>query len=92
MAKRLSSAEWEREADRLMQEERDKAYQEGYQEAYQEAARTWIKAMLMVKFGSIDPELEAIIPKLMNMDPTERSRLILTLSREALLLTKRPSR
>jgi hypothetical protein len=85
MAKRLSGEEWEREADRLMQKEREKAYQEGYQEAYQEAARTWIEAMLTCKFGSIDPELEAIIPKLMKMDLIERSRLILTLSREALL-------
>jgi hypothetical protein len=30
MAKRLSGEEWEREADRLMQKEREKAYQEGY--------------------------------------------------------------
>jgi hypothetical protein len=81
MAKRLSDKEWEREADQLMQEEYDKAYQEGYQEA----THTWIEVLLTFKFGSIVPELEAIIPKLMKMNPIERSRLILTLSREALL-------
>jgi hypothetical protein len=46
--------------------------------------------MLTFKFGSIDPALEAMIPQLMKMDPIERSRLILTLSREALLESQDP--
>jgi hypothetical protein len=59
--------------------------QEGREEGREESDRANIAGLLVAKFGSIDPELEAMIPKLMKMDPTERSRLILTLSREALL-------
>jgi hypothetical protein len=39
----------------------------------------------MFRSGAIDPELEAIIPKLMLLDPLERIRQVMTLSREALL-------
>ncbi len=36
-------------------------------------------------FGAIDPELEAIVPRLMRLDPLERIQQVMTLSREALL-------
>jgi hypothetical protein len=41
--------------------------------------------MLMFRFGTIDPELEAIVPKLTLLDPLERIQQVMTLSREALL-------
>jgi hypothetical protein len=41
--------------------------------------------MLAFKFGAIDPELEAVIPKLVLLDPLERIQQVMTLSREALL-------
>jgi predicted transposase YdaD len=59
--------------------------QEGREEGREESDRSNIAGLLVAKFGAIDPELEAVIPQLMTMDPTERSRLILTLSREALI-------
>jgi chromosome condensin MukBEF ATPase and DNA-binding subunit MukB len=63
----------------------DEKRQEGREEVRERSDRANIAGLLVAKFGAIDPELEAVIPNLMKMDPTERSRLILTLSREALL-------
>jgi hypothetical protein len=63
----------------------NKKRQEGREEGREESDRSNIAGLLVAKFGAIDPELEAVIPQLIKMDPTERSRLILTLSREALL-------
>jgi hypothetical protein len=63
---------------------------EKQQEVREESDRANIAGLLVAKFGSIDPELEAMIPRLMKMDPTDRSRLILTLSREALLKSQDP--
>jgi hypothetical protein len=77
MVKRLSDKEWEREADRLLNEECDRIYRE--------AGRESIEAMLIVKFGTIDPELKALVPKLILLDPLARTQQIMTLSREALL-------
>jgi hypothetical protein len=41
--------------------------------------------MLAFKFGAIDPELQAIIPKLLLLDPLQRVQKVMTLSREVLL-------
>jgi predicted transposase/invertase (TIGR01784 family) len=51
----------------------------------EEADRANVVGMLIAKFGAIDPELERVIPKLMELDPIKRAQQILTLSREALL-------
>lgn len=59
--------------------------QEGREEGREEADRANIMGLLVAKFGSIDPELEAVIPKLIHLDPTARARLVITLSRQALL-------
>jgi hypothetical protein len=59
--------------------------QEKREEAREEADRAHLSTMLIFKFGTIDPELEAIIPKLMLLDPLERIQQVMTLSREALL-------
>jgi hypothetical protein len=59
--------------------------EEGREEAREEADRAHISSMLIFKFGTIDPELEAIVPKLMLLDPLERIQQVMTLSRKALL-------
>jgi hypothetical protein len=51
----------------------------------EEADRAHLSNMLIFKFGAIDAELEAVIPKLMLLDPFERIQQVMTLSREALL-------
>jgi hypothetical protein len=58
---------------------------EKQEEAREEADRAHLSNMLIFKFGAIDAELEAIIPKLMLLDPLERIQQVMTLSREALL-------
>jgi hypothetical protein len=55
------------------------------QEGREESDLASLKAMLIFKFGTIDPELEALIPKLLLLDPLARIQQIMTLSREALL-------
>ncbi|NJM46227.1 MAG: hypothetical protein HC860_08630 [Alkalinema sp. RU_4_3] len=63
------------------------------EEGREEADRAHISTMLMFGFGAIilrrgfanDPELEAIVPRLMRLDPLERIQQVMTLSREALL-------
>jgi hypothetical protein len=58
---------------------------ENRQEGREEGDRTSLEAMLAFKFGAIDPELQAIIPKLLLLDPLQRVQKVMTLSREVLL-------
>jgi predicted transposase/invertase (TIGR01784 family) len=44
-----------------------------------------IEAILLVRFGEIDEELATVIPKLMELDSREYTRLLLNLSRSELL-------
>lgn len=55
------------------------------QEGREEADRASITGMLAAKFGTIDSELETVIPRLLVLDPTERARSVMSLSRQALL-------
>jgi hypothetical protein len=58
---------------------------EKQQEVREESDRASVEAMLIFKFGTIDPELKALVPKLILLDPLARTQQIMTLSREALL-------
>ncbi len=49
------------------------------------ATKKGIEAILLVRFGEIDEELAAIVPKLMGLDIQEYTRLLLNLSRSELL-------
>jgi predicted transposase YdaD len=44
-----------------------------------------IESILLVRFGKIDEELAAVVPKLMELDSQEYTRLLLNLSRSELL-------
>jgi hypothetical protein len=71
--------------DVIYEEWRNTTKQEGHKEGHKEADRASLVGLLVAKFGVIDPELEAVIPQLLTLDPTERARSVMTLSREALL-------
>jgi predicted transposase/invertase (TIGR01784 family) len=61
------------------------AREQGKAEAREEAKAEAIEAILLVKFGEIDEELAAVVPKLMELDSREYTRLLLNLSRSELL-------
>jgi len=57
----------------------------GRQEGQQDGQRLMVESLLAVRFGNLDEELSAIISQLMELSPTERTQLLLNLSREELL-------
>jgi predicted transposase YdaD len=56
-----------------------------YQEAKEEERRSIIEDLLTEKFGTLDPELAAIVPALLTMEKKECLRLLLNSSRVELL-------
>jgi predicted transposase YdaD len=56
-----------------------------YQEAKEEERRSIIEDLLTEKFGTLDPELAAIVPTLLTMDKKECLRLLLNSSRAEIL-------
>ncbi len=64
---------------------KQEGHKEGRKEGRKEADRASVIGLLIAKFGAIDSELEAVVPKLLTLDPTERARSVMTLSRDALL-------
>lgn len=59
--------------------------QEGLQQGLQLGQQNIIEGILVNRFGNIDPELESIIPKLLQLSSTEFIPLLLNLSREDLI-------
>jgi predicted transposase YdaD len=49
------------------------------------ATKEGIESILLVRFGEIDEELAALVPKLMELESREYTRLLLNLSRSELL-------
>jgi hypothetical protein len=62
--------EWEKQTKRL---------------GYEEERRSTIENMLQLRFGSIDQDLQAIIPNMMILNNAEYTRLLYQLSREELI-------
>jgi predicted transposase/invertase (TIGR01784 family) len=56
-----------------------------FREAREEGKREGVESILLVRFGEIDDELAAVVPKLMELDSREYTRLLLNLSRSELL-------
>jgi hypothetical protein len=73
------------EIDILYQAEMGRIRSAGQEEGREESDRANVTGMLIARFGAIDPELEMVIPKLLDLDPIKRAQQIMTLSREALL-------
>lgn len=59
--------------------------EEATQQGRQAERRATIENLLLVRFGSLDDNLSAIIPHLLELPPEEFTRELLQLSREALL-------
>jgi predicted transposase/invertase (TIGR01784 family) len=70
---------------RAFRETRAEGKAEGEAEGKLAATKEGIEAILLVRFGEIDEELAAIVPKLMSLDSQEYTRLLLNLSRSELL-------
>ncbi|MFN7852886.1 MAG: hypothetical protein ACK5OU_13215 [Dolichospermum sp.] len=67
------------------EEWKQEGLEEGRQEGQQDGQRLMVESLLAVRFGNLDEELFAIISQLMELSPTERTQLLLNLSREELL-------
>lgn len=63
----------------------DRLLEEATQQGRQAERRATIENLLLVRFGSLDDTLSAIIPQLLELPPEEFTRELLQLSREALL-------
>ncbi len=59
--------------------------QQGIQQSIQRGQRLIVESMLQVKFGEIDEELAQIIEPLIQLETTDRARLIVQLDRSELL-------
>jgi flagellar biosynthesis/type III secretory pathway protein FliH len=59
--------------------------QQGVQQGVQQGQRLMVESMLQVKFGTLDEELSQIIEPLIQLEPLERTQLIMLLNREQLL-------
>ncbi len=59
--------------------------QQGIQEGIQRAQRLMVENLLQVKFSEIDEELAQIIEPLIQLEPLDRTRLIMLLDRSQLL-------
>ena len=70
---------------RSRQESEGSSDEEGRQEGQKDGQRLMVESLLAVRFGNLDEELSAIISQLMELSPTERTQLLLNLSREELL-------
>ena len=59
--------------------------EEGRQEGQKDGQRLMIESLLAVRFGNLDEDLSAIVSQLMELSLTERTQLLINLSREELL-------
>ncbi|WP_026099002.1 hypothetical protein [Kamptonema formosum] len=59
--------------------------QQGLQQGVQQGQRLMVESMLQVKFGALDEELSQIIEPLIQLEPLERTQLIMLLNRQELL-------
>ena len=65
--------------------QREEWKQEGLEEGRQYEQRLTVESLLVVRFGNLDEELSAIISQLMELSLTERTQVLVNLSREELL-------
>lgn len=70
----------------LYQQDREQAIREGEQRGIQQGRRATIEDLLVVRFGELDEELTGIIEPLLALPSGELVPLLLTLSREELLV------
>jgi predicted transposase/invertase (TIGR01784 family) len=66
-----------------------RAFRETRAEGKLAAIQEGIESILLVRFGEIDEELAALVPKLMELEPREYTQRLLNLSRSELLMDNR---
>jgi hypothetical protein len=71
MALSQAYLEWQREAKR-----------EGLEQGRQETLRSTVMNLMQLRYGTVDLELEAIVPRLMAMENVAMMRLLLECSRD----------
>ncbi len=74
MALSQAYLEWETETKR-----------QGFDQGIEQERRSTILNIMRLRYGSIDPELEAIIPDLIALDNETYTRLLMQCSREAIV-------
>jgi hypothetical protein len=62
-----------------------RAFRESKAEGIEQERKVAIEALIIARFGTIDEELAAIVPKLMDLESGEYAGLLLKLSRSELL-------
>jgi predicted transposase YdaD len=62
-----------------------RVYREAREESREKERRSMIEDLLIEKFGTLDPELAAIVPILLTMEKKDCLRLLLNSSRAELL-------
>jgi dynactin complex subunit len=67
--------------DALYEDWRNQTLQEGRKEG----DRATLESMLLVKFGSIDRTLAAVIPVLLDLSPIDRVRAVMQLSQDEII-------
>lgn len=61
------------------------AYLEWEQETVERGQRSVVENLLLYRFGSLDPQLRAIIPSILSQSPGEFTPVLMQLSREELI-------
>jgi hypothetical protein len=78
--------EWEKQTKRLgIAEGIEQGLERGIDQGLQQERRSAIESLMQLRFGSIDENLELIIPNLMALSSSEYTSLLLQLSKEALI-------
>ncbi len=67
------------------EEWKQEGIEEGRQQGQKDGQRLMVESLLAVRFGNLDEELSTIVSQLMELSLTERTQLLLNLSREELL-------
>ena len=70
---------------RVYQEALAEGEERGLERGLQEGERLVVENLLRVRFGELDPEIQAIISRILQLSPEEFTPLLLQCSREELL-------
>jgi predicted transposase YdaD len=63
----------------------EQGLEQGLERGLQEGKRLVVENLLRVRFGELDPEIQAIISRILQLSPEEFTPLLLQCSREELL-------
>ena len=70
---------------RVYQEALAEGEEQGLEQGLQEGERLVVENLLRVRFGELDPEIQAIISRILQLSPEEFTPLLLQCSKQELL-------